>query len=127
MDLRRFIPNTRTDSSRPNIDLEENDVYRILSARRRRLVVLRLAALEAEELTLEELAREIASRETGAGGLEIPPDAYEAAYVTLYQSHVPVLDEHNIIEWDTDRDVLRPKPPASALAEVIRDIEQLTE
>jgi len=126
MNLRRFIPNTRTDPARPNIDLEADDVYHILSARRRRLVLLRLADLEAGEVMLEELARVLASKETGAAALKVPPDAYEAAYVALYQSHVPVLDEHDVVEWDSDRGVLRSKPLATELAKVIRDIEERT-
>ncbi|WP_449272363.1 DUF7344 domain-containing protein [Halorarum halophilum] len=41
---------------------------------------------------MAELARGIAAAETGAPPLEVPPNAYETAYVSVYQSHMPVLD-----------------------------------
>lgn len=127
MNLRRFIPNNSTVSDCPSIDLETDEVYRILSARRRRLVLLQLADLAAEEVTLEELARAVAAEETGAAAFDVPSDAYETAYVSLYQSHAPVLDEYDVVEWDSDRGVLRSKPPTSALVKMIRDIRERSE
>ncbi|NIC01034.1 hypothetical protein [Halobacterium sp. R2-5] len=127
MNLRRLIPTTSNVSDRPSIDLETDEVYRILSARRRRLVLLQLANLEAEKVTLEELARAVAAKETGAAAFDIPSDAYKAAYVSLHQSHAPVLDEHDIVEWDSDHGVLRLTPTTSALAEVIRDVCERTQ
>lgn len=71
MDLRRLIPNRSTDRDHTVVDLEAEEIYRILSARRRRLLLPRLADLEGEEIAVAELARTVAAEETGADALDV--------------------------------------------------------
>lgn len=127
MNLRRFIPNIRTDSDRPSIDLEADEVYRLLAKRRRRLLLVALDDHPDERVSLSELARDVAAQEESTIAGDAPRKEYNVTYVALYQSHVPVLSEHDVVEWDSDRSVLRSRPPASALVDVIRDIEERTE
>ncbi|MFC7116704.1 hypothetical protein ACFQH2_19605 [Natronoarchaeum sp. GCM10025703] len=47
--------------------------------------------------------------------------------MVLYHSYVPVLDDYDVVEWDSDPCVLRWGLPASALVNIIRNIEERTE
>lgn len=126
MDLRRFIPNRRTDLDRAALDLREEVVYRILAKRRRRLLLVALDEHPDEVVSLTELAREVAAQDSVSIDSDTPEKEYNATYVALYQSHIPVLAEHDVVEWDSDRSVVGAGPSVPALVEVIRDIEERT-
>lgn len=129
MNLRRFIPSSRIASNQPNrgrINVQEDDVYRILSAHRRRLVLSILDERGDGQISISELTRVIASRETGAEPLGVSEDALERIYVAVTHSHLPVLEAANVVEWDRDASLVRSGRSVSALAEVIRDIEERT-
>lgn len=127
MNLRRFIPTSCTERDRANIDLAADEVYRILGNRRRRLLLVALDNHADEQVSLGELARDVAAQDEPTIGDDAPREAYDATYVALYQSHVPVLDEHDVVEWDSDRNVLRPRPSVSALVDVVRELDERTQ
>jgi hypothetical protein len=90
------------------------------------LVLCRLAELEDETIAQAELARSVASKETGAAALEVPADAYEAAYISLHQSHHPVLERFGVVEWDKDAGIVRPGALLPALVEIVEEVERRT-
>lgn len=124
MGLIRYIKSRCTVHDNTTIALEEEDVYRILSSRRRRLLLLVLDERDDDEVTISELARAVASRDTGAEPLDVPNDTYERIYVSLYQSHVPALAEADVVSWDRDAGIVRCGPSFPGLADVILDVEQ---
>lgn len=117
MNLRRFIQNCCTVFNQSTVALEEDDVYRILSSRRRRLLLLVLDDREDDQVAIAELARAVAARDIDAEPLGVPEDLYDATYVSLYQSHLPVLTDTDVIEWDRDAGLVRANPPTSGLAD----------
>jgi len=54
----------------------------------------------------------------------VPDDTYESTYVALYQSHLPVLAETNVVEWDRDAGLVRCGPSFPGLADVVQDVKR---
>lgn len=79
-------------------ELTAGEYHRLLAVKRRRLA---LAALEGRDgaVELQELAREVATRE----GIETEDgDAFERVAVTLHHVHLPKLAEAGILEYDPE-------------------------
>lgn len=126
MNLRRFIPSSRIESNQPNINVPEHDVYRILSAHRRRLIISILDERGDGQVSVSELAHAVASRETGTDPLGISEDEFKRVYVAVTHSHLPLLETSNLVEWDRDGSLVSSGHSVSALADVIQDIEERT-
>lgn len=76
--------------------LPEDDVFGLLSARRRR-AVLRVLDEAGGEATFGHITNEIATAEHGSDG---DASQRKAVYVSLYQTHVPKLREAGVVEYD---------------------------
>ena len=124
MDLRRFIPNRRTDYDHTALDLREDEIYRILAKRRRRLLLIALNEHPDGLVSVTELARDVAARGSPSIDSDTSRKEYNATYVALYQSHIPVLAEHDVVEWDSNRSVVGAGASVPGLVEVIRHIEE---
>ncbi|MFW6152755.1 MAG: DUF7344 domain-containing protein [Halobacteriota archaeon] len=82
----------------PPGSLDKDDVFEILSnARRRRLLFLLYGRDEPAELG--DLAQDIATTEAGG---EADRNQYKRMYISLYQTHVPKLEEYGVIEYDPE-------------------------
>lgn len=77
--------------------LSDEDVHDVLSNRRRRLVLETLRQ-NGGRTTVRELSERIAEAESG----ESPPprNVRQSAYVSLHQTHLPKLNQLDIIEYD---------------------------
>jgi len=111
------------------ISLEEAEV---LKNPRRRGVI---KALSPETTVLESLAglfleqdsgvgkntvaRQVASWETGEEIESVPDGKLESVKSTLHQSHIPMLEEHGIIDYSSQDRVLRPSLGIEEYAELI--------
>ncbi|MEF8822049.1 MAG: hypothetical protein V5A52_07210 [Halovenus sp.] len=80
--------------------IETQEVHEILRNSRRRRVIEQLSH-RLEPISLRALAEEIAAIETG----ESPPPrkARDSVYNSLHQTHLPKLDEMDVVEYDKDR------------------------
>lgn len=78
-------------------ELDPSQIHNILRNDRRRAVIKHVKRSE-EPLAVDTLAEHIASVETE----ESPPprDVRKSVYVSLHQTHLPKLDELDIIEYD---------------------------
>jgi len=98
-----FRRNTITDA----------DAYRLLSNTRRRETVASLIATADGEITLRDLSERVATRETG---LEPAPRTHRASvYNALHQTHLPALQTFDLVEYDRDRKLVRPRPAVRSL------------
>jgi len=79
--------------------LDETVIFEILSSERRRLAI-RFLRDSDNGMEVNDIAEYIAEHETG----ESPPpkDARKTVYVSLHQTHLPKMDELNIVSYDTD-------------------------
>ena len=124
MGLKRLLRNSRIGSDN-TIPSDADTVCYLLSQRRRRRVVCLLDA-EGESVHHGELASEIAALEAeGSDG--VPSAVRETVYTPLYQTHLPALDEANIVDWNRDTGVVQPLPCIAPLADIISSIEKQTE
>jgi hypothetical protein len=123
MGLKRLLRFSRIGSDN-TIPSDADTVCYLLSQRRRRRIV-RLLDAEGEPVHHGELATEIATLETK--GSEAPSAVYETVYTSLYQTHLPALDEANIVDWNQDTGVVQPLPCIAPLADIISSIEKQTE
>jgi hypothetical protein len=89
--------------------LPETDIHDILRNDRRRNVIKCLQD-HGREVSLRDLAEEIAGTETG----ESPPPSNirDSVYVSLHQTHLPKLDDAGIVDYDSDRKIISLERPA---------------
>lgn len=79
--------------------LTRDQIFSLLSSRRRRLVIRELARYDgpAEVGTLAEL---IAARENDTDREELTSQQRKRAYTSLYQTHLPKLADAGLVEYD---------------------------
>ena len=89
--------------------LPKQDLYEVLANRRRRFTV---HALEGSDgpMELGELAEKIAAWENGIEEGHVSYDERKRVYTALQQSHLPMMDENDVIEFDKNRGVVEPTP-----------------
>lgn len=82
-------------------ELSRGRVFDILSSPRRRYVLFYLKNRQ-QPVELTELAEELAAWENDITVDELSSQARKRVYVSLYQTHVPKLEEAGLIEYDAD-------------------------
>jgi hypothetical protein len=90
--------------------LPEGRVFELLANDRRRRVIRRVAA--GGETRLDGLAEAVASAEADA---ESADGRYKSVYVSLRQSHLPRLDDADVVDFDDEANVVRPGPNLPAV------------
>lgn len=88
------------DIERASIGFDQ--LFEILKNQRRRRVLQYLLEVE-EEVTLDNLAEEIAARETGKDIKQITSQERKRVYVGLYQCHLPKMDDYGAISYNKPR------------------------
>jgi hypothetical protein len=96
----------------PHASIPESDVHHLLSNARRR-ETLTVLWRRPEETTLRELSELIASAE--AGVTPAPRPLRESVYNALHQTHLPKLHKFGLVEYDSDRKLVRPRPESRQL------------
>jgi hypothetical protein len=79
-----------------------DQLFEILKNQRRRRVLQYLIEVD-EEITLDELAEEIAARETGKDVKQITSQERKRVYVGLYQCHLPKMHDYGAISYNKPR------------------------
>ncbi len=97
------LPEPESSDSAAGGELSEDLIFDLLSAGRRR-AVLRHLEHELDEVSFSELTEAVAVEEgLPADGT---PDDYKKVYVSLYQTHVPKLEEAGVLEYDRDENTV---------------------
>ncbi|WP_254538906.1 DUF7344 domain-containing protein [Halomarina litorea] len=89
----------------PSDELELDDAFNILSNSRRRYILYYLYTHD-EPATIDELAGQIAAWENEIPIDELDDTARRRVYVSLYQTHLPKLDDFGIADYDRDEGVV---------------------
>ena len=82
-------------------ELALDDAFNILSNSRRRYILYYLYT-RSEPATIDELAGQIAAWENEIPIEELDDTARRRVYVSLYQTHLPKLDDFGIADYDRD-------------------------
>lgn len=96
--------------------LSQDVVFDILSSARRRYV-LYLLRTEDAPVELTELAEDVAAWENDTTVEELTKQQRKRVYVSLYQTHVPKLEDANLVAYDSDSGEVE-------LTEAASDIDQ---
>ena len=83
-------------------NLSLDDIYHLLQTKRRRDVLRYLRDAE-EPVRIRELAEQIAAWEAETAVDKLNSSQRQRVYISLYQSHLPKLDNHGIVDYDKDR------------------------
>ena len=101
-------------------ELSREDVFTVLAHRRRRYALHYLKD-RGEPAELGELAEQVAAWENEKEPTEVAYRERKRAYSALQQSHLPVMDDAGIVEFDKERGVIEPTP-ALARVDVYLDV-----
>lgn len=113
--------NAETDASD---DISEEDIYELLSNRRRRFLIHAIKRAD-DPLDVSELSRYITAWELDMEPAEVPYDERHNVHSTLRRTHLPKLEEKNVVTVGEDG-VVRPAPALRELdiyVEVLRGRE----
>lgn len=94
--------------------LSPDDVFEILSNHRRRMVLYYLRH-HGNSSTVNELADEIAAMENELSVDEITSQQRKRVYVSLYQTHLPKMDDHDVLEYDQDEGAVSLGPQSATI------------
>lgn len=83
-----------------------SSLFHVLKPERRRQVIEILR--RDGECSVRELAKEIAAVEYGVDVEALSNDEYRNVYNSLYQMHLPTLDDEGVVVYDQDRKVVEP-------------------
>lgn len=116
---RLFGRDTADDDCNICLGMDVDEMFELLRNRRRRQTILAVAA--QGETTLDEMARAVARTEC----IESPvtSDERKSAYVSLYQAHLPKLEEAGVVEWERDH-TLTATERTHSLAKLIKRIHK---
>ncbi len=89
-----------------SVQLEPDDVFEILRNQRRRDVLRFFFEEDRTAVELGTLAEHLAAAEFETTTAELTSQERKRMYVSLYQCHLPKMDEAGIIEFDSDRKTL---------------------
>jgi hypothetical protein len=94
--------------------LSRDETFDILSSQRRRSVIHFLNQ-RGGSVELQEISTQLAAWETGKPIDQLIKAERKRVYTSLRQVHLPVLDENNIIEFDTQQKTVTLAPTANTL------------
>jgi hypothetical protein len=97
-----------------NTTLPKDGIFGLLSAKRRRRVLLYLDE-NGDETTLSDLADHIAAIENDVEIRLLNSQQRKRVYVALYQCHLPKMDDADVIDFDQSRGTVVRRPEADQL------------
>lgn len=110
--------------------------FDVLSDRHRRHI-LKSVLDHGQEIALSELAENIAARDTGPprsevsprvseNSMEVPEDKVQEFTASLHHVHIPKLADAGVVEYDTDRDIVRPTESTRQIEHILKQTEPLS-
>jgi DNA-binding transcriptional ArsR family regulator len=97
---------TKTAADENGGGVSDDDVFKVLSNRRRREVVEYLHAGDGTA-SVGDLAEHIAMKENETSLQQLSSYERKRVYVSLYQNHLPVMDDANIVDYAENRKTVR--------------------
>ncbi len=85
--------------------LSAEDVYEVLSNRRRRYAIHYLKQ-SGDPVDVSTLAEQVAAWENGKSVAELESQERKRVYISLYQSHLPTLEKRGLVVYDDDRGIV---------------------
>ncbi|QKY20403.1 transcriptional regulator [Halolamina sp. CBA1230] len=108
------ITTTDNESHSAGEELSEDDVFEMLSNRRRRYVIHALKHAE-EPVEVSELSRDVTAWERGINPADVAYDDRRNVYSTLKRTHLPKLAEQEVVTVSEDPCLVEPTPALESL------------
>lgn len=89
-----------------NIDPPLDDLFDILSSRRRRYI-LQCLREHGPQVSLPDLADEVSVQTYDCPITDVPEEDVLEIYVSLYHRHIPKLADAGIVDYEQERDLVR--------------------
>ncbi|WP_336038247.1 DUF7344 domain-containing protein [Halobacterium yunchengense] len=112
----------QTDTEGSTDDLSEDELFDVLANRRRRYAVHALKA-EGETAELGDVAEQVAAWEYGVDVEAVSYDERKRVYTALQQSHLPMMDDAGVVDFDKNRGTVEPTAALEDV-EVYMDVVQ---
>jgi len=104
-------------------ELTKDEVFEVLSSSRRRQILYHLHRRDGRA-DLRTLARDTATDETDETDESVDNDVVKRFYISLYQTHVPKLEQVGLVEYDGDEKTVTLTDRVEDVARVLNeDIE----
>lgn len=101
-----FVSGTGEEPNPRGSELSRNELFDLLSNRRRRFALHALKRME-EPVELTELATHVAAWEMETEPEAIDSEDRRSVHVTLRRTHLPKLDEKNVIQFDESNNTIK--------------------
>jgi hypothetical protein len=85
--------------------LSTEDVYEVLSNRRRRYAIHYLKQAD-DPVDVSTLAEQVAAWENQKSSEDLDSQERKRVYISLYQSHLPTLEKRGLVDYDDDRGIV---------------------
>ncbi|AGB16213.1 hypothetical protein Halru_1606 [Halovivax ruber XH-70] len=82
-------------------ELTQAELFDVFSNARRRMAVRYLTECNGS-CDLTPLVEQVAAWENGLSRTEVDRAQRRRVYISLYQTHLPMLEDHGIVDWDPD-------------------------
>ena len=103
--------------------LSQDEVFEVLKSPRRRYALYYLRQ-QGGESELSDLTEQVAAWENETTPAALTTEQRKRVYISLYQTHLPKLDEANVVEYDRDEGVVRLSDRASDLDLYLGDVSR---
>lgn len=116
---------TTSESSRTGGELSEDEIFEVLSNRRRRFVIHALKRAEGP-VEVSELSTRVTAWEHNIDPDEVQYEDRRNVYSTLQRTHLPKLEEKNVVTVHEEENLVEPTPELAELdiyVEVLRSRE----
>lgn len=97
------------NESEENGDLSKEEIFDVLSSRRRRFVIHALKR-EDREMSVSDLSTYVTAWEVGVEPQDVEYEDRRNVYSTLQRNHLPKLAEENILIYNKEENVVKPTP-----------------
>jgi hypothetical protein len=104
--------------------LSRDDLFEVLSNRRRRYVLHYLCRRDGEAVELSDLVTQVAAWENGTDPEQLSYDDRKSVHISLYQHHVPKMDEAGVVEYDQRSGVVELRVDPAEIAGFLRTFER---
>lgn len=103
--------------------LTQDEVFEVLKSPRRRYALYYLRR-EGGQAELSDLTEQVAAWENETTPAALSTEQRKRVYISLYQTHLPKLDEANIVDYDRDDGVVRLGDRATDLDIYLGDVSR---
>lgn len=101
--------------------IPKDDAFHLLQNTRRRAALRYMIQEDATRFVMRDIAEALAAWEHDTTVDQLRSNERQRVYISLYQSHLPKLASHGIIEYDQDRGTVEPRPRLKLLEPYLGD------